>query len=180
MPGGGWLLAHEGNCHPPACCGAEMARERHSEANLLAISDLHLGHDLKQGVERAPDGVPAVDPPLAAFLEHHRKHRRDGKPWRLIIVGDMVDFIAITRTPDAKEVVSFDVTEEERLYGLKPEPAKAEWKLHHVLVRHRLFFDALARFVADGNEIIVLCGNHDPEWIWPTVQRVLRDGLAAL
>jgi UDP-2,3-diacylglucosamine pyrophosphatase LpxH len=147
------------------------------DAHLLAISDLHLGRDLRRGLTE-PRPEPAVDRPLVAFLDYYRAHRIGGLPWRLIIVGDMVDFIAITNTPAPDEVQQFAVSPEEHLYGLAAEPLKAAWKLGRVLERHARFRDALARFVADGNELIIIRGNHDPEWTWPEVRRTLVTGLA--
>src|SRR6266436_6220442 len=71
--------------------------------NLLAISDLHLGCDLRAGNKF--DKPRPTDGPLASFLGYHATHREDGKPWRLILNGDIVDFVVITLVP--KEPVSF-------------------------------------------------------------------------
>src|SRR5205823_4534973 len=77
--------------------------------NLLAISDLHLGCDLRPG-NRLDKPRPA-DGPLASFLRHHAAQREGGKPWRLILNGDIVDFVAITLVP--KEPVLFEISREE-------------------------------------------------------------------
>ncbi len=146
-----------------------------AEANVLAISDLHLGQDLRRGVKRAP--VPHQDGPLAALLDHHATRWEEGRPWRLVIAGDMVDFIRMTVTPEPTEVVPFDVTPAERLGGLYPEPAKAVWKLAKVIERHRIFFTRLASFIAAGNELVIIRGNHDQEWSLPRVQEVLQSAL---
>ncbi|MFL5294715.1 MAG: hypothetical protein ACJ79U_24615, partial [Myxococcales bacterium] len=67
--------------------------------NLVAISDLHLGCDLKpSGKTQRP---ASFDTQLAAFLDFHAVNQRDGKPWRLLLNGDIVDFVAITVTPRA-------------------------------------------------------------------------------
>ncbi len=153
-------------------------RSEGSEANILAVSDLHLGFDLRRGASRA--GPPHQDAPLAALLEHHEAHRAGGRPWRLVIAGDMVDFIGITLTPEPTEEVPFEVSATERLGGLWPEPSKAVWKLRRVLERHRLFFARLAAFVAAGNELVVIRGNHDQEWSLPEVQEAFTGALADL
>src|SRR6202022_330868 len=68
--------------------------------NLLAISDLHLGCDLRNGMKKEVWGRPRpADGPLASFLDWHATHRLGNKPWRLILNGDIVDFISITTTP---------------------------------------------------------------------------------
>lgn len=144
--------------------------------NVLALSDLHLGCDLR--TEKAHTGPPTIDGPLGALLEHYAMHREDDRPWRLLIVGDVVDFIAITRVPSPGEV-DFEVTEFERQCGLAPEPDKACWKLSKVAERHALVFARLARFVETGNELVIIRGNHDADWCWPAVQDLMRTLLVA-
>ena len=143
--------------------------------NLLAISDLHLGADLKQGMTPAQLGKPRpIDAPLAAFLDHHASNRTDGKPWRLILNGDIVDFVAITLTPAPGAPVPFEVRPDEREDGLAPEEGKCVWKLQRTFERHPLVFDALARFLQKGNSVHIIRGNHDAEFRWPAVQAEFR------
>jgi UDP-2,3-diacylglucosamine pyrophosphatase LpxH len=149
-------------------------------AHLLAISDLHLGHDLKRGHPFSPGEVPATDRHLGAFLDHYRTHREGRLPWRLVMVGDVVDFIAVTITPESGEAVPFQASPDEQLYGLGTEPEKARWKLDRVIDHHRHFFAKLAQFLAAGNELVIVRGNHDQEWMWPDVQTQFRRRLAAL
>ena len=65
--------------------------------NLIAISDLHLGCDLRAGNKL--DKPRTTDAPLASFIQWHTANRDGGKPWRLILNGDIVDFVAITLVP---------------------------------------------------------------------------------
>lgn len=143
--------------------------------NLLAISDLHLGSDLKPGVRPARRGF---DTQLASFLDHHAVNRRNGKPWRLILDGDIVDFVAITVTPGPGDA-GFEISEEERQFGLGSEEAKCVWKLRQTFARHPEVFDALSRFLQKGNFVHIVRGNHDAEFHWPAVQAELRATLAA-
>ena len=142
--------------------------------NLLAISDLHLGCDLRAGNKL--DKPRPTDAPLASFLEFHARHRQDQKPWRLILNGDIVDFVAITLLP--KEPVSFEISAEERALGLAPTEPKCVWKLRRTAERHPAVFDALAHFVHRGNSVHIIRGNHDSEWRWPGVQEEFRRILA--
>src|SRR5947207_4718736 len=142
--------------------------------NLLAISDLHLGCDLRAGNKL--DKPRPTDGPLASFLGYHATHREDGKPWRLILNGDIVDFVAITSVP--KEPVPFEISPEERALGLAPTEPKCVWKLRRTAERHPTVFDAFARFVHRGNSLHIIRGNHDSEWCWPAVQEELRKILA--
>ncbi|TMA24408.1 MAG: hypothetical protein E6J78_20640 [Deltaproteobacteria bacterium] len=147
--------------------------------NLIAISDLHLGCDLRAGLrEEAWSQMRPADAPLTSFLDWHATHREGGKPWRLILNGDIVDFIAITMTPAPGEPVPFKVSEEERALGLAPEEMKCVWKLQRTAHRHRQVFDALARFLHKGNCLHIIRGNHDAEWRWPAVQEEFRRILA--
>lgn len=147
--------------------------------NLLAISDLHLGADLKSRMKPAQILRPrAIDAPLAAFLDHHASHRTKGKPWRLILNGDIVDFVAITMTPPPGAEVPFQVRADEREDGLAPEELKCVWKLQRTVERHPQVFDALARFLQKGNSVHIIRGNHDAEFRWPAVQAEFRRQLS--
>ncbi|HEX3139323.1 MAG TPA: hypothetical protein VHQ87_04680, partial [Rhizobacter sp.] len=97
---------------------------------------------------------------------------RRNKPWRLILNGDIVDFISITRTPDGP--APFPVSAEERQLGLLPEEPKCVWKLQQTAERHPEVFDALARFLHKGNSVHIIRGNHDTEWRFPAVQAEFR------
>jgi UDP-2,3-diacylglucosamine pyrophosphatase LpxH len=142
--------------------------------NLLAISDLHLGCDLKAGTK--PQRGSSFDAQLAEFLDFHAVNQRGGKPWRLLLNGDIVDFVAVTVTPGPE--ATFQVSEEERQFGLAPEESKCVWKLSKVFERHPLVFDALARFLQKGNFLHIVRGNHDAEFHWPAVQAALKAYLA--
>ncbi|HYS11602.1 MAG TPA: metallophosphoesterase [Myxococcales bacterium] len=148
-----------------------LSERRH---NLLAISDLHLGCDLRPGNKL--DKPRPTDAPLAQFLSYHATHRDEGKPWRLILNGDIVDFVAITLVPTAP--APFEISAEERALGLAPTESKCVWKLRRTAERHPAVFDALARFVHRGNSVHIIRGNHDSEWRWPAVQQEFRRILA--
>jgi UDP-2,3-diacylglucosamine pyrophosphatase LpxH len=137
--------------------------------NILAVSDIHLGSDLKPGLKY--DCPRTSDPALVSFLDWHGTHRPSGKPWRLILNGDIVDFIAITLVPQQGP---FSISVEERELGLAPSEPKCVWKLRRTAERHPAVFDALAKFIHKGNSIHIIRGNHDAEWRWPGVQAEFR------
>ena len=152
----------------------ERVRESLQELphNLLAISDLHLGVDLKP---RAKPSRRGFDLQLAEFLDWHAANRKNGKPWRLILNGDIVDFVAITVTPGPE--AEFEVRPEERQFGLAAEESKSVWKLRKTFERHPEVFDALARFLQKGNLLHIVRGNHDAEFHWPAVQAEFKKQL---
>jgi UDP-2,3-diacylglucosamine pyrophosphatase LpxH len=145
--------------------------------NILVVSDLHLGCELKAGGREARR--TALDRQLASFIDWHANNRTEGRPWRLILNGDIVDFVAITLTPAPREATPFAISAEERQYGLAPEEAKCVWKLARVAERHGEVFDALGRFLLKGNSIHIVRGNHDAEFHWPAVQAEWRRLLIA-
>lgn len=148
----------------------KLSRRPH---NLLAISDLHLGCDLKAGSKPGePRRGRSFDAQLAEFIDWHASHREDGKPWRLILNGDIIDFVAITLTPS--DDAGFRIGPEERAYGLAAEADKCVWKLQRVVERHSAVFDALARFLLKGNSLHLIRGNHDAELRFAAVQQELR------
>ncbi len=148
-------------------------------ANILVISDLHLGEDL------SPAAGPVVTKQLAilerqltSFLRHYTNKRRNGQPWRLVINGDMVDFLQICVLPnDARLATKSQPDPDEKIHGLRRKPEVARVKISAVIQRHREVFRALAHFVASGNFVEIICGNHDVEFHWPLVQKAFRDGV---
>ena len=114
-----------------------------------------------------------------SMLEHYRRQAA-GRRWRLVLAGDLVDFIGINLVPsDLKERAPFAATEDEQVWGLDPQPDRCAWMMSLVLRRHPGFFRSLAAFVADGHELVLIRGNHDAAFFWPEVQGVFRDGLVA-
>lgn len=68
--------------------------------NLLIVSDLHLseGFSIHNGkFSRLEDFFS--DQPFADFLQHHLDNPEEGRPWRLIIAGDLFDFLQVTALP---------------------------------------------------------------------------------
>ncbi len=148
--------------------------------NLLIISDLHLGEDLKPASKSGYlRHVPLLERELEAFLGHYRKSRRDGRPWELIVNGDMVDFISVCLFPDRAAGADGD-DPEDHVYGMGTGPAQAQAKMSRVLERHPGVFRALARFIGAGNRVRIVVGNHDVEFHWPVVQETFKDGVAKL
>jgi UDP-2,3-diacylglucosamine pyrophosphatase LpxH len=141
--------------------------------NLLVLSDLHLGCDVKR---TAPLGDPrrgGLDRALVQFLDHHATRRAGGRRWRLLLAGDVFDFVAVTAMPSPRLTARFAVGDEEHRYGLAPEEEKCVWKLRRIAARHEEVFHALARFLVAGHDVQFIRGNHDAELQFPSVQREL-------
>jgi UDP-2,3-diacylglucosamine pyrophosphatase LpxH len=144
-----------------------------AEFDYLIVSDLHL----RGGFDNPTEGLYHFDEEFADFLRYYRLNRLSDHPWRLIIAGDFIEFLYITDMPGPDEPLLRGVTftESETVYGLATEAPKARWKLDRILRScHPQLLLALARFVAEGNSIVVLRGNHDVEMFWKEVQDHFR------
>ena len=141
--------------------------------NLLVLSDVHLGCDL---VQHARPDAPARgeaslerDRELVAFLDWYREHRDGGRPWRLVIAGDLIDFVGMCISPVPDEIET-ELTEEELLNGLGGSADHTRAKLRLVAEHHADVMAALARFIQHDNTIVVVRGNHDVDFHWQEVK----------
>jgi UDP-2,3-diacylglucosamine pyrophosphatase LpxH len=149
--------------------------------NILILSDLHLGEDLAPTASEATRlHVDMVERQLVQFLRHYTRRREDGRPWRLIFNGDLIDFLAITIGPEHPDFafLSARPSPEEHKYGLRRTARSAVAVVEAVTRRHAEVFRALARFLARGNRLDIVSGNHDAELGWPAVQAAFRTGVA--
>jgi UDP-2,3-diacylglucosamine pyrophosphatase LpxH len=151
--------------------------------NLIALSDLHFGSELVQHVR--PEAPPRTrvgerrDRDFAALLDFYRENRVGGRPWRLVINGDFIDFAGMSVMTGPEEIQT-EPTEEERSHGLGGARDHALAKLRLVFENHTEALGSLARFVSAGNSLVIVRGNHDVDWHWRAVQRDFRRRLAAL
>ncbi len=155
-----------------------------TEKNLLVISDLHLGEDLRPAGAQMSylRRIAQLERELESFILHYTQQRIDDKAWRLVVNGDMVDFMSMMVLPDANSEVGNDLQrdEEDRLYGLGFSERAAQQKLERVIVRHPNVFRRLADFVMLGNDLVIVIGNHDAEFHYESVQNTFREWLCAL
>jgi UDP-2,3-diacylglucosamine pyrophosphatase LpxH len=149
-------------------------------SNYLIFSDVHLGADLVQHVRpwtvSRLKQVARIDRDLASMLDFYRENRDPDRPWRLVIAGDLVDFIGMSIAPAASTPPA-DLTDEERLFGLGSTCEHAALKMRAVARRHGLVFQRLAAFVAEGHSLIIVRGNHDIDFYWETAQQAFVEAL---
>jgi len=145
--------------------------------SLLVISDLHLSegiHPHSKKYSLKEDFF--FDREFARFLEHYQNPGKwGGKKWHLIINGDMLDFLQVTAYRDAPAGLHRPSRHPE--YGLDCGEAESVYKLGKIVEGHREFFQALAEFVAGGNLLSVIKGNHDAEFHYPAVRRAFLEQL---
>jgi UDP-2,3-diacylglucosamine pyrophosphatase LpxH len=150
--------------------------------NLLVLSDVHLGSDLVHHAQPdAPQRARASERrkrDLTGFLDYYRTHPQGGRSWRLVIAGDFIDFVGMSVLPEAH--YETEPTAEELMHGLGGAWDHALAKLR-LLMRHEAdVMTSLARFIAAGNSLVIVRGNHDVEWHWEAVQQAFRDELGSL
>src|SRR5262245_40655403 len=149
--------------------------------NTLVLSDLHLGEDLATSATEATRlHVEIVERQLVQFIRHYTHRREEGRPWRLVFNGDLIDFLTIAIGPEHPDFtfLSARPSPEEHKYGLRRTAKSAVAVVDAVARRHLEVFRALASFLARGNRLDVVCGNHDMELTWPAVQAAFRAGIA--
>lgn len=152
-------------------------------SNLLVLSDFHLceGLDPQSGkYSRLEDFVfdGAFDRLLCYHEQIKRQPRFGGRPWRLVLNGDVLDFLQVVSLPEEgkplRVIKGLRLREElpinERDYGLGVTSVESEWKLKRIAAGHQRFFAALGWFVAQGNDVAIVKGNHDLEFYWPEVR----------
>ena len=159
--------------------------------NYLFVSDFHLSegcNPVNGLIHRNEDFFQDV--PFAQFIAHHVKlSRRETAveyhniPWKLVINGDIFDFLQVVSLPkEGAELLGVkgvrthaELRENDRKFGLGTSSPEIVWKIGQIATGHPIFFQALAWFVAQpGNELVLMKGNHDIELYWPAVQLRLR------
>ena len=144
-----------------------------NDLNLVIVSDLHLSEGLNRGTRKFNLNEDFFfDEKFNRFLNYLQQDSvKRKKKWRLIIAGDMADFLQVTRLPEPSR---FPVRPREEEYGLGTSPEKTVWKLSVMMDGHRTFFQALGGFLRSGHRLTIISGNHDVEWIVPDVQEAFR------
>jgi UDP-2,3-diacylglucosamine pyrophosphatase LpxH len=131
---------------------------------IFVISDLHIGGQYANADE--PDGrgfrICTHVAELASFIRQlaQRGSAPGRPPVELVLNGDIVDFLA-EEGPDAR-------------HPWRPFIADANEALDAfatIATRDSAFFSALAEFLARGQRLTVLLGNHDVELSLPAVRR---------
>jgi UDP-2,3-diacylglucosamine pyrophosphatase LpxH len=151
---------------------------RSDEFDLVIISDLHLseGRDpvTKKFNLNEDFFFDEEFDRFLTFLEDESKPR--GRRWRLIIAGDMIDFLQITTLPEPGEV-DFEISKREKKFGLGTAEVKTVWKLKRVMNGHWRFFQSLANFLNREHRVVIIPGNHDVEFVYEQVQTTFKSDL---
>jgi UDP-2,3-diacylglucosamine pyrophosphatase LpxH len=136
-------------------------------ANILVVSDLHFGEEMLPGATRERrEAVELGARAFCEFLGYHASRRLGGRPWRLVIAGDLFDFMSvIVPSTPALPARSAD----ERKFGLARGTAAGVVRLARICEGHRELLAAMVKFAAAGHAIDIIVGNHDVELLAPEV-----------
>lgn len=147
-------------------------------ANILVVSDLHFGEQLLPGasVERHR-AVELAETAFREFLRYHAVRRRNGRPWRLVIAGDLFDFMSVV-IPASKEFPARGA--DERRHGLGRGIRAGVLRMAALCEAHRSLLGDLVRFAAAGHSVDIIAGNHDVELLAQPVAEEWNRQLAAV
>ncbi len=145
-------------------------------ANLLVVSDLHFGEELLPGASHErKHAIELGAKAFREFIRHHTTRRLDSRPWRLVIAGDLFDFMSVVIPGNAERPAK---TRDERIHGLGRSVKTGVLRMRAICEHHRPLLADLARFAAAGHFIDIVVGNHDVELLAPEVAEELRSHLA--
>lgn len=127
-------------------------------SRLIVLSDLHLPPVQRLGNFSAGDA-------LAGFLqaEADRQAQDGAVKSTLVLAGDTVDFLLLPERPAALPWGMVPDLVDQALTRL--EEAHPGWMPG--------VFAALKKFTSHGGELVLLPGNHDPEWLHPDTTGLL-------
>jgi UDP-2,3-diacylglucosamine pyrophosphatase LpxH len=145
-------------------------------SNILVVSDLHFGEELLPGAtterRRAVDlGVEA----FREFLRYHAVRRIDGRPWRLVIAGDLFDFMSVV-VPGSPGLPARSA--DERRFGLARGAKAGVPRMRAICENHAGLLADMVAFAAAGHSIDIVVGNHDVELLEKEVVAELKRHLA--
>ncbi|MDB4956680.1 MAG: hypothetical protein JWO36_4249 [Myxococcales bacterium] len=130
-------------------------------ANILVVSDLHFGEELLPGASsERRRAVELGSTGFREFLRYHAVRRQAGRPWRLIIAGDLFDFmsVVIPGTPATPAR-----TADERRFGIGRGTRAGVARMNLICEAHKPLLSDMTRFAAAGHTIEIIVGNHDVE-----------------
>jgi len=156
--------------------------------DVFVMSDLHVGEGLARDGTYASREKFFADDAFGRLLEH--LSTLSGPGTLLVLNGDVIDFLRLTRLPSSEgdfgrwnallERMGMPpqpqdcISGTERRYGFVTTDAKSVWKLMEIVAGHRDFFAALTAWLESGRRLVIVKGNHDLEWFWPAVRNALR------
>lgn len=141
-----------------------------SASHTFVVSDIHLAdaeppHPKYPLWKRFKRKKFFIDESFQNFLSYIQAQTND--PIELVLNGDIFDFDSILKLPKNPP---YKISWLERQRGLNSEEPKSLFKMKTIIEDHSQWFFALKSFIAHGNRVVFVIGNHDIELHWPLVQ----------
>jgi UDP-2,3-diacylglucosamine pyrophosphatase LpxH len=167
-------------CASPGLLREWRCLQRGGEYDYVLLSDVHLGSDLVTHLRpwAATSWLTReaeVDDKLVSLLAHHRA-RRQGRPLCVVMAGDFLDLVGVSLSPPERAIRTVP-TPEEREHGLGSAPDHVVHKMWAIARRHPRVFRALMELVAEGNQLVLVRGNHDIELYWYAAQHAFVEAV---
>ena len=144
-----------------------MTATTETAANILVVSDLHFGEELLPGAStERREAVELGAQAFCEFLRHQAARRLGGRPWRLVIAGDLFDFMSVV-IPGSPEQPARNA--DERRLGVGRGTKAGVRRLDEICNHHTPLLTELARFANAHHAIDIIVGNHDVELLEPEV-----------
>ena len=141
------------------------------DGKYLVVSDLHL-----TDIEENPKGwkiykskTYSIDNSFNNLLKKY-----ENENITLVFNGDIIDFDLVVATP---EIPDFNVSRNEKKRGLYATEEKSLWKLKKVMYDQENFFKLIVSFLAKGNNLIYVIGNHDREFYFEKLKSFFTEYL---
>jgi UDP-2,3-diacylglucosamine pyrophosphatase LpxH len=173
--------------------GDEIVSVSSNNREVFVISDLHMAAGINANGNYDGTENFFADESLSRFLKHLEDEIPVNKKGLLIINGDFVDFLRIRNIPKttsdfviwnrilneigiSKTIseLQSSITIKELEYGLRTDGFKSVWKLFICLQGHKNVFECLKSWLAKGNDLTIVKGNHDLEWVWKSLRDYMR------
>jgi UDP-2,3-diacylglucosamine pyrophosphatase LpxH len=136
-------------------------------ANILIVSDLHFGEELLPGAStERREAVELGAQAFRDFVRHQRVRKLGGRNWRLVIAGDLFDFMSVV-IPGSVDLPAKSA--DERRLGVGRGAKAGVARLAAICASHQPLLDELVKFAAAGHRIDIIVGNHDVELLEPDV-----------
>jgi UDP-2,3-diacylglucosamine pyrophosphatase LpxH len=122
------------------------------EHKIYIIGDVELGRkDIMDGF--------TDDPSLVNFIKSIQSKKPD-QNISLVFNGDSFDFLKMAYKGDYPRVITKEIS---------------LWKINEIYINHKKIFTALKKFAANPlHKLIFVIGNHDPDLVWPEVQKFIK------
>ncbi|HMQ30525.1 MAG TPA: metallophosphoesterase [Chloroflexaceae bacterium] len=145
--------------------------ERGTDRVVYVVSDLHLGPGWLPSGELEPLEDFSADEDFARFLH---AIGTTGTPVELVIAGDFLEYcqtlpeIGLASPEDHLGSTEAESIRRTRvILGLEPQ----------LTTGHPRVFQALRRFMMEGNSITIIAGNHDIDLLWDGVWALVFDAI---